>query len=81
MGPTFYLNIFIREVDRDHTHKRETVKAKVGMRELQAKVCWQSLAAGRGKKWLILQNLLRACRLFNVLGMGILSSRTVREYA
>lgn len=50
MGPMFYLNIFIREADRDHTHKRETVKAKVGMRELQAKVCWQSPAAGRGKK-------------------------------
>lgn len=50
MGPMFYLNIFIREADRDHTHKRETVKAKVGMRELQAKVCWQSQAAGRGKK-------------------------------
>lgn len=69
MGPTFYLNIFIREADRDHTHKRETVKAKVGMRELRAKVCWQSPAVGRGKKWLILQNLLRACGPVNVLGM------------
>lgn len=67
MGPTVYLNIFIREAD--HTHKRETVKAKVGMTEMQAKVCWQSPAAGRGKKWLILQNLLRACRLVNVLAV------------